>query len=77
MRKHAAAQHVTVYLDFAAAAITLEVLDDGVGFDPLSVSAAGRGGLRTIAERTARISGTLTYESMPGEGTRVKVEVTL
>ena len=77
VRKHAAAQHVTVYLDFAAVAITLEVLDDGVGFDPHSVPAEGRGGLRTIAERTARISGTLTYESTPGEGTRVKVEVTL
>jgi signal transduction histidine kinase len=77
VRKHAEAQHVTVYLDFTAVAITLEVLDDGVGFDPHSVPAEGRGGLRTIAERTAGISGTLTYESIPGEGTRVKVEVIL
>ena len=34
VRKHAAAQHVTVHLHFTAATICLEVLDDGVGFDP-------------------------------------------
>ena len=34
VRKHAAARHVTVHLHFTAATICLEVLDDGVGFDP-------------------------------------------
>ncbi len=53
------------------------MLDDGVGFDPQAVPAEGRGGLRTIAERSARIGGQLTYESTPGQGTRVKVEVVL
>jgi signal transduction histidine kinase len=77
VRKHAAARHVTVHLHFTPATICLEVLDDGVGFDPQAVPAERRGGLRTIAERTARISGVLTYESTPGEGTRVMVEVTL
>lgn len=77
VRKHAAAQRVTVHLHFYAAAISLEVLDDGVGFDPQTVPTERRGGLRTIAERTARLGGKLTYESTPGEGTRVKVEVTL
>jgi signal transduction histidine kinase len=77
VRKHAAARHVTVHLHFTAATICLEVLDDGVGFDPRAVPAERRGGLRTIAERTARVGGALTYESAPGEGTRVMVEVTL
>ena len=77
VRKHAAAQHVTVHLHFAAATVCLEVLDDGVGFDLQAVPAARRGGLRTIAERTARVGGTLTHESTLGEGTRVKVEVAL
>jgi len=77
VRKHAAARHVTVHLHFTAATICLEVLDDGVGFDPGAVPAERRGGLRTIAERTARIGGKLTYESAPGEGTRVLVEVPL
>ena len=75
VRKHAAARHVTVHLHFTAAAIRLEVQDDGVGFDPQTVPAEMRGGLRTMAERTARVGGILTYESRPGAGTRVKVEV--
>ncbi len=77
VRKHAAARHVTVHLRFTAAAVCLEVLDDGVGFDPGAVPAERRGGLRTMAERTAGIGGKLTYESKPGAGTRVMVEVTL
>jgi len=72
-----AARHVTVHLHFTAATVLLEVQDDGVGFDPQGVPAERRGGLRTIAERTARIGGELTYESKPGEGTRVTLEVTL
>jgi signal transduction histidine kinase len=77
VRKHAAARHVTVHLHFTAATVCLEVLDDGVGFDPGAVPAERRGGLRTIAERTARVGGKLTHESRPGKGTRVKVEVAL
>ena len=77
VRKHAAARHVTVHLHFAAASICLEVADDGVGFDPQAVPVERRGGLRTIAERTVRIGGRLMYESTPGVGTRVTVEVTL
>jgi len=75
--KHAAAQHVAVHLHFTAATICLEVLDDGVGFDPGAVPAERRGGLRTIADRTARVGGKLTQESTPGKGTRVEVEVAL
>ena len=79
VRKHAAAQHVTVHLQFTASAIVLEVTDDGVGFDPQAVRAEGRGGggLRSIAERAGRVGGKLTHESRPGSGTQVRVEVTL
>jgi signal transduction histidine kinase len=77
VRKHAAAQHVAVHLRFSASSITLQVLDDGVGFDPQAVPDQGRGGLLTIAERSARIGGVLIYDSTPGEGTRVQVEVRL
>ena len=79
VRKHAAAQHVTVHLHFAAASVRLEVQDDGVGFDREAVRSEGRGGggLRSIAQRTARVGGKLTYESKPGEGTRVIIEVML
>jgi signal transduction histidine kinase len=77
VRKHAAARHVAVHLHFSAAAIALEVRDDGVGFDPQAVPDEERGGLRTMTERTARMGGVLIYDSRPGQGTRVQVEVTL
>ncbi len=77
VRKHAAAQHVIVQLYFTDTTVALDVIDDGVGFDLQSVPAEERGGLRTIAERTARIGGNLIYTSAPGEGTQMRVEVTL
>ena len=77
VRKHAAARHVIVHLHFTAATVSLDVSDDGVGFDPQAVPAIRRGGMRTIAERAARVGGKLIYKSTPGAGTRVKVEVAL
>ncbi len=79
VRKHAAARHVSVHLHFTPSIVRLDVVDDGVGFDPEAVSAEGRGsgGLRSIAERTARLGGKLVYKSRPDEGTRLSVEVTL
>ncbi len=77
VRKHASALHVTVHLQFTAENACLEVRDDGMGFDPQSIPPERRGGLRTIAERAARVGGHLTYESKPGDGTRVMVEVKL
>lgn len=77
--KHARAQHVTVRLHFTANKILLEVGDDGIGFDPLTVGPEGRGGvgLRSMAERATRLGGTLICDSSVGAGTRVKVEVAL
>ncbi|HQY93298.1 MAG: GAF domain-containing sensor histidine kinase [Caldilinea sp.] len=79
VRKHAAAGHVTVHLRFTASIVRLEVIDDGVGFDLHAVCTEGRGigGLRSIAERTARLGGRLSHTSVPGEGTQLIVEVTL
>jgi signal transduction histidine kinase len=75
VRKHAAAGHVIVHLNFTATTVTLEVEDDGVGFDPQGVPAERRGGLRTIAERAAHLGGDVAFDSAPGRGTRVRVEV--
>jgi len=79
VRKHAEARQVTVYLNFTNERILLEVVDDGVGFDPQTVRAEGQGsgGLRSIAERAARLGGQLTHESAPGRGTRLTIKVAL
>lgn len=75
--KHAHAQHVTVRLQRAEAAVQLEINDDGVGFDPSSAETTGGMGLRGIAERAAQLAGTFTLRSAAGAGTYMCVEVPL
>lgn len=79
VRKHAEATHVIVHLHFTAQSVRLDVADDGVGFDLSSVRSEGRvgGGLRSIAERAARLGGKLAHTSEPGKGTQLTIEVAL
>ena len=56
--------------------VNLEIVDDGVGFDPAAVRERGGGlGLRGMEERVARLGGQLALVSSPGKGTQVRVEV--
>ena len=54
--------------------VTLDVRDDGAGFDPAApreVSADGGYGLAAMRERLLRIAGRLEVESEPGGGTAI------
>jgi signal transduction histidine kinase len=73
--KHAAATSVTVYIRAENEQVELEVVDDGQGFDPHTVSDRGGMGLTSMRERAEKLGGSLTVLSAPGEGTRVKVSV--
>jgi signal transduction histidine kinase/cytochrome b subunit of formate dehydrogenase len=79
--RHAQASNVRVDLDFRDNNITLEVEDDGVGFDVASVleSADPRRewGILGMRERASLMGGTLHITSEPSRGTRVKVTVPL
>jgi signal transduction histidine kinase len=55
--------------------VTLEIADDGIGFDPSTARQYGGLGLEGMEERAAQLGGKLTVQSRPGEGTRVRVEV--
>src|SRR5919202_264366 len=71
--KHAHAQHVDVRLEVSLDCATLEIVDDGIGFELApGVDGLGFPGMR---ERADRLGGTLRVESSPGAGTRVFVEV--
>jgi signal transduction histidine kinase len=75
--KHAQAKCIAVKLRQGAQAVTLEVNDDGIGFDP-STAREQRGlGLPGMEERATGLGGRLAVNSRPGEGTSVKVEVDL
>jgi PAS domain S-box-containing protein len=77
--KHAGATSVSVVLQQGRDAVQAIVADDGCGFD---VEAALRTpaawahlGLHGMRERAALLSGTVTIESEPGEGTTIYARV--
>jgi signal transduction histidine kinase len=69
--KHSHAEHATLLLYEAAAAIDLTISDTGRGFDP-RLPAAGHG-LRGMHERAAQIGATLTITAAPDQGVTVHV----
>lgn len=67
--KHAQVESATVRLSEADDHLQIEVIDDGVGFDP--DDAHGQGfGLVSIRRRLSLAGGSLTIDSTPGAGTR-------
>ncbi|AEW97066.1 sensor histidine kinase [Streptantibioticus cattleyicolor] len=69
--RHAGAGRATVTLGFLDGQVTLDVYDDGVGFDPGRGAGRDSFGLHGMRERIGELGGTLTVESAPGEGTAV------
>lgn len=74
--KHARAGNVDIILERRADHVLLIVEDDGVGFEPGDVDAAGRGfGLLGMQERAALVGATLEIESGTGRGTTILVRL--
>ncbi len=73
--KHAQATSVTVYLRAEGHGVALEVVDNGQGFDPNILGDTGGLGLVNIKERAKQFNGSLEINSVPGEGTSLKVKV--
>ena len=71
--KHASGADVTVRLQQDGDVLHVCVRDDGPGFDT-SVPAQGLG-RTTMADRVGALGGTVRWESAPGEGTAVLVDV--
>jgi signal transduction histidine kinase len=76
--KHAGANNVSAELTFLDALVTLEVTDDGIGFDPDAAlkphSRRKAWGLMGMRERADLVGGRCQVISTPGKGTRVTVE---
>ena len=71
--RHSGASHVTVQVRQVGDRLTLDVTDDGAGFDPRK-PASGLG-LRSQRDLIAEAGGTLDVRSAPGGGTTVHLEV--
>ena len=75
--RHARATHVRVSLSVEAAAVHLEVADNGQGFDPRPRTRGSPGGrgLVGMRERVELLGGTLRITSNPGGGTAIVVDL--
>jgi signal transduction histidine kinase len=77
VEKHAHAGRARLTLSFMGDVVTLDVRDDGVGFDAQRPEPAHSGGfgLHGMRQRVARVAGTLEIESEPGGGTAISARV--
>lgn len=78
VRKHAQSSTVSVTLDLHDPEwVTLEIADDGVGFEAPSSAPVQSHGLRGMLERVQSLQGSLHIDSKPGEGTVIQVRLPL
>jgi len=71
--KHSGAETVNVQLVCGPDLISLNVQDDGKGFDTAAETSGA--GLDNIRTRVAAVNGSMNIHSAPGEGTEVDVEI--
>ena len=77
---HASASVAALTLGYLPDAVTLDIYDDGAGFDPAAAappSTAGGYGLRAMRQRVEQLGGTFSVQSTPGEGTIVAAQLPL
>jgi signal transduction histidine kinase len=76
--RHAEARHVELRVSRTADAATLEVVDDGRGFDVKRAEERRPGmGLFSMRERVGLVNGRLTVTSAPARGTHVTATIPL
>ena len=82
MAEHAGATRAGLTLSYMGDVVTLDVRDDGVGFEVPAgggvprPSEPGSGfGLTAMRQRLGRLAGTLAIESEPGGGTAISARL--
>jgi signal transduction histidine kinase len=70
---------VQIALDFGIQEASLQVNDDGIGFDTSTLEQGGRNkqsyGIRGMQERLLLVNGVLRIESIPDQGTQLTATV--
>lgn len=69
--KHAKAQHTILNLHYDSQKLIISIIDDGIGFDPVSDITPGKrqAGLKNMEVRVKMLQGTMEIESHHGTGT--------
>lgn len=73
--KHAAATAVKVQIQVEEDLLTLEITDNGRGFEANAMADTGGIGLSSMQERAEKLGGALQIVSAPEEGTKVQVQI--
>ena len=73
-RRHAGAELVVTTITFQTELVSLDVVDDGAGFD-LTSAPPDRFGLATMRNRAEQVGGSFYIDSEPGVGTTVNATV--
>jgi signal transduction histidine kinase len=72
--RHSGVAEASVRVERDGDSVSVEIADEGDGFDASSVPENRYGVARSLVERMARIGGNAEVDSKPGEGTRVRLE---
>lgn len=73
LMRHSQATHATIQVGGTPKSFTLEVRDNGTGFDVSGPSSGA--GLTGMLQRAETLGGTLTITSEPGSGTTLRLDV--
>jgi len=68
IEKHAHAQRVDVNMDWQEMGLEIQVVDDGVGYDPALQIPNGHFGLNNMRDRALESNARLSITSQPGHG---------
>jgi len=71
---HSGARYVTIATRFESGLHILDIVDDGIGFDP-GVDRHGHFGLSGMNEQARLAGGDLSLESAPGSGVRLRLAI--
>jgi signal transduction histidine kinase len=75
LARHSGAAHATIELSVHGGRLTMQVIDDGRGFDPAGAHAGH--GLASMRARADALGGTLEISAGSGTGTRLRLDVPL
>jgi signal transduction histidine kinase len=77
--RHAQASQATLKIAFTPQAVTIQVTDNGKGFDvpksPAEFAPSGHYGLLGLYERAELIGAALEIRSAPGQGTHLNISL--
>lgn len=74
--RHSRASAVTLRLNLDTDKVVMEIADNGVGFDPMTLEKTGFG-MVSMVDRVAEAKGKIEFKSHESEGTNVVVEIPL